>query len=385
MSDGQMRTGSMMQRAWGQIVVGPPGAGKTTYCQGMKMFMEAIERDAIVVNLDPANKETPYKCTVNITDLITVEEVMETLDLGPNGALMYCIEYLEANIDWLLDKLKPHMDRYMLFDCPGQIELFTHNPSLAKIIQHLTKTNLQLCCVHLTDSHHCSDVAKYISATLVSLMVMLKLELPHVNVLSKIDLLEKFGPLELGLNFFANGVDLVDVAPMVLRPGTRLGKLRSEMYVDMTTAICEQIDNFHLVAYHVLNIEDKVSVARLLREVDKAIGFMTEFTVDHVAKDASAESQYEDSLNEASAKYMSPTNPARVGGYTAADAEEAARESGGKAVESDCIPDEVWQSYLDGTAGKQLREKRVRETQQAKSSAASTPADESNQTAKTTT
>ena len=236
MSDGQMRTGSMMQRAWGQIVVGPPGAGKTTYCQGMKMFMEAIERDAIVVNLDPANKETPYKCTVNITDLITVEEVMETLDLGtllldkrrvvvvhplcrvemlwhcwmhstdlgffacvgPNGALMYCIEYLEANIDWLLDKLKPHMDRYMLFDCPGQIELFTHNPSLAKIIQHLTKTNLQLCCVHLTDSHHCSDVAKYISATLVSLMVMLKLELPHVNVLSKIDLLEKFGPLELG-------------------------------------------------------------------------------------------------------------------------------------------------------------------------------------------
>ena len=107
--------------------------------------------------------------------------------------------------------------------------------------------------------------------------------------------------------------------------------------------------------------------------------------MDHVAKDASAESQYEDSLNEASAKYMSPTNPARVGGYTAADAEEAARESGGKAVESDCIPDEVWQSYLDGTAGKQLREKRVRETQQAKSSAASTPADESNQTAKTTT
>ena len=31
---------------------------------------------------------------------------------------------------------------------------------------------------------------------------------------------------------------------------------------------------FSLVAYHVLNIEDKVSVARLLREVDKAIGFM---------------------------------------------------------------------------------------------------------------
>ena len=145
---------------------------------------------------------------------------------------MYCIEYLEKNVHWLLDKLEEHADKYILFDCPGQIELFTHNPSLAKIIQSLTKTNMQLCCVHLTDSHHCSDVSKYISATLVSLMVMLKLELPHVNVLSKIDLVEKFGPLELGLDFFANGCDLADIAPMVLKPGARLETLRSEQWVE---------------------------------------------------------------------------------------------------------------------------------------------------------
>ena len=165
---------------------------------------------------------------------------------------MYCIEYLEKNVEWLLERLQPHTDKYILLDCPGQIELFTHNPSLARIVARLTRgssqlPHLQLCCVHLTDSHHCSDVSKYISATLVSLMVMLKLELPHVNVLSKIDLVEKFGALELGLDFFASGCDLADVAPLVLRPGTRLGKLRSEMYLDMTTAICEQIDSFQCV------------------------------------------------------------------------------------------------------------------------------------------
>ena len=48
----------------------------------MQMFMEAIEREVVVINLDPANNETPYSCAVNITDLITVEEVMDTLDLG---------------------------------------------------------------------------------------------------------------------------------------------------------------------------------------------------------------------------------------------------------------------------------------------------------------
>jgi hypothetical protein len=150
---------------------------------------------------------------------------------------MYCIEYLESNVEWLLEQLEPLRDKYILFDCPGQIELFTHNPSLAKIVQRLSRTNLQLCCVHLTDSHHCSDVSKYISASLVSLMVMLRLELPHINVLSKIDLVEQFGPLELGLDFFVNGCDLADVAPLVIRPGTRVGKLRSEMYVVLAAGV----------------------------------------------------------------------------------------------------------------------------------------------------
>ena len=42
----------------------------------------------------------------------------------------------------------------------------------------------------------------------------------------------------------------------------------------MTTAICDQIDQFRLVSYRVLNIEDKISVARLLRVVDQSIGYM---------------------------------------------------------------------------------------------------------------
>ena len=183
---------------------------------------------------------------------------------------MYCIEYLAENVEWLVDQLSAHQDKYILFDCPGQIELFTHNPSLAKVVQRLARTNLQLCCVHLTDSHHCSDVSKYISATLISLMVMLKIELPHVNVLSKIDLVEKFGPLELSLDFFANGCDLTDVAPLVLRKGTRLGKLRSEMYLDMTTAICEQIDQFQYVLHFF------VLLANSLRENGTALIYVVQ-------------------------------------------------------------------------------------------------------------
>lgn len=57
----------------------------------------------------------------------------------------------------------------------------------------------QLTAVNLVDSHLCSDPGKYVSALLLSLTTMLHLELPHVNVLSKIDLIESFGKLGMPL------------------------------------------------------------------------------------------------------------------------------------------------------------------------------------------
>lgn len=38
---------------------------------------------------------------IDIRDLITLDDVMEELCLGPNGGLVYCMEYLIENIDWL--------------------------------------------------------------------------------------------------------------------------------------------------------------------------------------------------------------------------------------------------------------------------------------------
>lgn len=55
--------------------------------------------------------------------------------------------------------------------------------------------SLQLTAVHLVDAHLCSDPGKYISALLLTLSTMLHLELPHINVLSKIDLIESYGKL----------------------------------------------------------------------------------------------------------------------------------------------------------------------------------------------
>ena len=124
---------------YGQLILGSPGAGKSTYCNGMQQFLGAIGRNVSVVNLDPANDNVPYKPDIDIRDLVTLEDVMEKEELGPNGGVLYALEELEENWEWLQQGLKDCEDNYILIDSPGQVELFTHHESLRRIISRIQK------------------------------------------------------------------------------------------------------------------------------------------------------------------------------------------------------------------------------------------------------
>jgi len=130
-----------------QLVIGPPGSGKSTYCNGMHQFMGAIGRRCSIVNLDPANEATGYPCALDIRSIVTLEEVMDDEGLGPNGGVMYALEELEENIEWLEEGLSRLGNDYILFDCPGQVELFTHHRSLRKIFGRLQKIGYRVCRV----------------------------------------------------------------------------------------------------------------------------------------------------------------------------------------------------------------------------------------------
>lgn len=251
-----------------QFVIGPPGSGKSTYCTGMQQFMGAMGRQVAVVNLDPANDNLPYDCAVDVSELITLSDVMEEYGLGPNGGLIYCIEFLAKNLDWLKDKLAALGDVYILFDCPGQVELYTHHTGMKDLAQSLQQWNHHICVVHLVDSHHCSDPAKFLSVLMVSLSTMCHLELPHINVLSKIDLIEQFGDLPFGLEFFTDVLDLEYL----------MEHLESDKFAGRFTALnkalCGLIEDYNQVAFTTLNISDKHSVDSVLKLIDKANGYL---------------------------------------------------------------------------------------------------------------
>jgi hypothetical protein len=51
--------------------------------------------------MDPAAETFEYQPEVDVRELITADDVMDVMELGPNGALVYCMEYLLDNLRWL--------------------------------------------------------------------------------------------------------------------------------------------------------------------------------------------------------------------------------------------------------------------------------------------
>jgi GPN-loop GTPase len=81
-------------------------------------------------------------------------------------------------------------DDYLLIDCPGQIELFTHIPVLKTLVDYLKNDGWNVCAIFCMDSHFITDSAKFIAGCFQALAAMVTLEVAHINVLTKVDLLE---------------------------------------------------------------------------------------------------------------------------------------------------------------------------------------------------
>jgi len=236
----------------------------------MQQFLSAIGRKVSVVNLDPANDATSYPCALDVRSLITLEEIMAEDSLGPNGAVLYALEDLEHNWEWLETGLKGLEEDYVLFDCPGQVELFTHHDSLKRIFWKIAKMGYRLVAVHLTDSYCLSLPSLYISNLLLSLRAMLQMDLPHINVLTKIDKLSTYGKLPFNLDFYTDAQDLDYLMSELENESPRLAGGKFE---GLSKAIAGLVEEFALVSYTPLAVEDKKSMMTLLHQIDRAGGY----------------------------------------------------------------------------------------------------------------
>ena len=308
-----------------QVVLGPPGSGKTTYSFAAKEFMVSnLGRKVCVVNLDPAcegheapqtpegaDKASHDKTTepasatssttttsvgseaapdskghpsskgsvepartfdVDIRELVRVDEVMQRLDVGPNAALIFCMEFLEQNLGWLKEKLDGYRGHTFVLDCPGQVELYTHHRMMRNIVKEMEEQwHFRVCCVHLVDSYMCSEPSNFMSALLVSMSAMMMLELPHVNVLSKIDLVEAYGKLHFNLDFYTEVLDLHYLMEHMETGSGKTG-VRRQRYKQLTEALAEMVQDFALVHFVTLDVQSPKLMLKLVQAVDASLG-----------------------------------------------------------------------------------------------------------------
>ncbi|XP_018652225.1 xpa-binding protein 1-related [Schistosoma mansoni] len=264
---------------FGQLVIGPPGSGKTTYCAAMHDFLVKLGRKVAVINLDPANDSLPYPCAINMADLICLDEVMDYLGLGPNGGLIYCMEYLYTNRSWLANQLAALKQKdpkiYLIFDLPGQVSQLCDVDHATKLFTLPNSLDLQLTSVHLIDSHYCSDAGKFIACVLTSLSAMLQLSIPHVNILSKADLIEQYGELDFNLDFFTEVLDLQYLIDCLHKTTNNTDQLLFNCkYTRLNQAIIDLIQDHSIVQFLLLDIQDLSHIERVMRYVDRANGYV---------------------------------------------------------------------------------------------------------------
>jgi GTPase SAR1 family protein len=249
-------------------------------------------RSCFYVNLDPAAETFEHTPDLDIKDLISLEDVMEEMGLGPNGGLIYCFEFLLENLDFLTEALDSLTEEYLIiFDMPGQIELYTHIPILPQLVKFLSRSgalDIRLCAAYLLEATFVVDRAKFFSGTLSAMSAMIMLEVPHLNILSKMDLVKGQVKKRDFKKFITPDTSLLEDDPDIVArrkageqiddghnadPQDTNAMMRGDSFRKLNTAVASLIENFSMVSYLKLDASDEDSVGSILSYIDDCIQY----------------------------------------------------------------------------------------------------------------
>lgn len=234
------------------FVAGPAGSGKTTFCHVLKDLYVEQKRKVFLVNLDPAQALEKLEFDIDIRNYISVADIMEEADFGPNGGLLAGMAAVSDNID-ILD-IPEDDDIILVFDCPGQIELYIHSESVKKITEYVRKIHTTML-IYILDSVHALDMHRFVAGALSATIAMAKFELPHINVFSKCDLVDSDAVEE-----FLCGLDTEDICEKLK------GKTKRER--SFNSALSTIISDNGLLGFHPLNYKDENTIESLLLQID---------------------------------------------------------------------------------------------------------------------
>jgi GTPase SAR1 family protein len=167
--------------------IGTAGSGKSTLAHNFEQWMKLRGLDTITVNLDPGAENLPYEPDVDIRDWVSLEDVMKTYELGPNGAQIACADMIALNTTDIKNSIEKFKPEYVILDTPGQLELFVFREAGKYILKFLNPK--RSIVGYLLDPALAKTASGFASQLLLSISTNFRLGQSQINILSKSDML----------------------------------------------------------------------------------------------------------------------------------------------------------------------------------------------------
>lgn len=200
--------------------VGTAGSGKTTLTNEFKNWMTREGFQAVTVNLDPGVSNLPYNPDIDVRDWISINDIMDQYELGPNGAQIVSADMLAVNALEIKEVMNTYECHYFLIDTPGQIELFTFRESSRETVRMFDLENSMIA--FLFDPVVTKTPSGFLSMNLLAAITHYRMSIPYYPILSKSDLLTE-RELENIKKWAQNSLDLENAIRDTANPESMLG------------------------------------------------------------------------------------------------------------------------------------------------------------------
>jgi hypothetical protein len=190
--------------------IGSAGSGKSSLTGAYAGWMDRQGYNSVTVNLDPGIENAPYVPDIDIRDWIKLKDIMKEYGVGPNGAQIIAADLLAINITEMKEVLDSFETEHVIFDTPGQMELFVLRQSGKVLIDSFDNNNSLIGFLY--DPVISKTPSGFVSLMLQAASVQVRFNTPFINILTKSDLLEEedvdmvvgwsndFGQLEEAIN-----------------------------------------------------------------------------------------------------------------------------------------------------------------------------------------
>lgn len=208
--------------------IGSAGSGKSSLTNAFMEWMEGQGYSAITVNFDPGIENAPYVPDVDIRDWIKLRTIMQEYGVGPNGAQIIAADMLALNITEMKEIIDSCDAEYVIFDTPGQMELFVLRQSGKFLIDSFGAERSIIGFLY--DPVISRTPSGFIALMLQAASVQVRFNVPFLSILAKSDLLGD-EEREKILNWSRNLMEL-DMAINSERP-----TMRTQLSIEFLSAL----------------------------------------------------------------------------------------------------------------------------------------------------